>query len=83
MYDCIKEYNKKISNLAMSMIVILSLILFPIAFIVYITLIITNKSLRKKFIGNLLTSIKVFIFVIIPLLVLAGIIEGIFIWLSG
>ncbi len=54
---------------------------------VFIGILILKKKerieLRKLFIKNLIESVRVFIFVLIPLLIIAGIIEGVLIRLLG
>lgn len=80
MYDCIKKYYKKLNKLNTYLLILLSMLL-PISFIIYLVLTINNKDLRKNLIGNLTDSFRVFLLVVIPLLVIAGIIEGILVWL--
>jgi len=82
MFNCIKDYSKKISTLNITLLILLSIIVFPIAFLIYMPLTLINKNLRKKFYENIKNSIRIFIFIVIPLLVIAGIIEGLLIWLS-
>ncbi len=79
MKNCIKKYNKK--NLILVLLIVISIILLPISFIIYTYLTISKKELRRKFLNNFVNSVKTFIFVITPLLVIAGIIEGVLIWL--
>jgi len=76
MKDCIKDYNKKISNLNLILLMILSLLFFPIAFLIYMVFTFSKKYLRKKFYKNIFLSLRIFVFIVIPLLVIAGIIEG-------
>ena len=83
MYNCLKLYNKKLDNFTIFLVIILSIIFFPIAFIVYIILTLINARLRKNFYGKIVESLRTFIFVIIPLLVIAGIIEGMLIVVMG
>jgi len=83
MYECISSKIKKINNLEIGVLIFLSILFLPIAFLIYIIYTFVNKPLRKKFIENLLYSIRIFIFIVIPLLVIAGIIEGVLIVFLG
>jgi len=75
-YNCIKEYKMNIY-----LFMILSFLFFPIAFIVSLFFTLNNKKLYKKLKYNFLNSFNIFIFIIIPLLVIAAIIEGLLIYL--
>lgn len=77
--DCVSFYRKGISKSLLYLLTVLSIIFFIIAFPVIIALTLSNNYLRKKFFENLLSSIRAFILVIVPLLVIAAIIEGILI----
>ncbi len=76
MKDCIKSHYKNISNLNLTLLVILSIIFLPISFIIYMAITLTKTNLRKKFFNNITLSLRIFILIVIPLLVIAGIIEG-------
>ena len=81
MKDCIKSHYKNISNLNLSLLIILSMIFLPISFVIYMAITLTKTNLRKKFFSNLIFSLRIFILIVIPLLVIAGIIEGLLIFL--
>jgi len=80
MYNCIKHYKRNINNLNISLLILLSIIFLPLSFLIYITITLTNTKLRKIFLKNFSDSIRIFILIVIPLLVIAGIIEGFLIW---
>ncbi len=80
MRDSIIEYNKKINNLAYYFIIILSILTFFFSFIIYILMSLLNKKLRQKFTNNFNYSLRIFILIVVPLLVIAGIIEGVLIY---
>jgi uncharacterized membrane protein SpoIIM required for sporulation len=81
--NSINYYAKKISNLSFYSLVALSLLLFPIAFVIVLALTLDNKELKGKFFGNVINSFRAFVFVVMPLLIIAAIIEGILITLLG
>ena len=83
MKNSIFYYNKKVNPLILSLIMIISMFFFPIAFFIYSVLTFKEKKLRKIFYNNLILSLRIFILIIIPLLVVAGTIEGILIFLLG
>jgi len=65
-----------------SILVIISLVLLtPI--ILFLTTTLSDTKLRKKFKTNLFNSLRDFIFVIIPLFVVAGIIESLLLLVLG
>ncbi len=74
-YDCI-TFNRKISKFKIYLFILLSILLFPISFIVLFVLTLMNKELKSKFFNNFKNVFRAFIFVVIPLLIVAGIIEG-------
>ena len=81
MYNCIIFYYKKrISNSKIYLLIFLSIIFFPISLPIYAVLTILKKELREKVYFNFSNSLRVFIFIIIPLLVIAAIIEGLLIY---
>lgn len=80
-YNCIILYNNRLSKTKIYLIILISILLFPISIIIITLLLILNKSLRIRTSKDLIDSMKVFVFVVIPLLVIAGIIEGILIFL--
>jgi len=82
-YNCIIEYNKNLTKLSIFLLILLSILFFPISIIIVGILTIINKNLRKRFFSNLDIALRVFIFIIIPLLVIAAIIEGGLIVLLG
>ncbi len=79
--DFILFYNKKIGKLMMFLMIALSIVLFLIAFPIIIVLTLFNEKLRVKLFNNIKKGFIVFIFVVVPLLVIAGIIEGSLIYL--
>ena len=79
MHNCIRKYNKKMHPLAESVLIVLSLVIFPFAFFFYIFATLIDKQLRKNFSKNLIDALRIFVFIVIPLLIIAGIIEGILI----
>lgn len=66
----------------LSLFIFLGFISFMI-FLIYTSLTLSKKELRKSFFNDLLFSSRIFILVVIPLLVIAGIIEGVLIFLMG
>lgn len=83
MTNCIFYYNKKINNLSLSLLILLSIIFLPISFIVYMVISLSDNKLRIKLIDNLIYSFRIFVFIVLPMLIVAGIIEGSLIWLLG
>lgn len=81
MKNSILYYNKKINPIILSVTMIISILFFPVAFFIYFILTLKEKKLRKNFYNNLVSSLRIFIMIIIPLLVIAGIIEGVLIFL--
>lgn len=79
MFDCIKYHKRKIKNISILFLMVLSLVFLPISFLIYQALTLTNKELAIKFFNNIKDSIRVFIFIVLPLLIIAGIIEGVLI----
>lgn len=80
MNNCIKHYNKKISSLNSAFLMFLSILFLPVSFIIYMTLTLTNLKLKEMFFRNITDSFRIFILIVVPLLVIAGIIEGVLIW---
>lgn len=83
MTSCIKYYYKKISKINLTLLIILSILFFIISFPIYILLTIIKKPLRGKIFQMLKGSLRIFILIVIPLLVIAGIIEGLLIFWLG
>lgn len=83
MKNCIFYYNKKAKEIEVAILILLSLLFLPISFIIYFILTFKEAKLRNGFFDNFLLSMRIFIFIVIPLLVIAGIIEGSLIWLVG
>jgi len=81
MYNCIKHYERNISNITLVFLIFISILFFPVSFPIYMIITLMNKNLKEKFFENLIMASRVFIFIIIPLLVIAGIIEGSLIFL--
>lgn len=79
MYNCLKDYNEKIKNFHLVLIMAISLILLPLSFFVYLLYKLTKKNLRVKFLHDIKESIRIFLLIVVPLLVIAGIIEGLLI----
>ncbi len=82
-YNCLTFYNKKKSNIYLYSTIFFSIVLFFIAFPIIMVLTLLNKKIRTKFYKNIRDSFIAFIFLIVPLLVVAGIIEGLLIYLIG
>ncbi|MBS3093270.1 stage II sporulation protein M [Candidatus Pacearchaeota archaeon] len=80
MINCIHSIDKKANQVKISLLRLLSFVFFPIAFFVYLVMTFTRDRLRNLFIINIRNSLDVFIFIVVPLLVIAGIIEGFLIW---
>ncbi len=78
--NCIVFYNRKIGKFSLGFLIILSMIFFFIAFPIVFIMTLVNEGLRKRFLENFGNSLRVFILVVIPLLVIAGLIEGFLIW---
>ncbi len=83
MHNCIQQYNKKMHPANKTLLIILSLLIFPLAFLGYLIITLVHASLRRNFSQTIVMAFRTFIFVVIPLLVIAGIIEGILIALVG
>jgi len=83
MYNCINKYNKKLSKFMVFSLMFISIILFPISLIFYILFTLVDNKLRGEFFNNIILSLRIFIFIIVPLLFIAGIIEGILIYVLG
>ena len=83
MINCLLFYKKELPRIPLSIYVIICLLLFPITFLIILILTILNKSLRNKLSFNFINSIRVFIFIIIPLLLIASFIEAGLIILLG
>lgn len=75
-HNCIIHYYKKVRIIEIYLLILLSMVFFVIAFPITFVLTLMNKGLRNIFFDNLKDSFRVFIFVIVPLLVIAGLIEG-------
>jgi len=82
-HNCIIFYNKNISIFLLYILIVLSILFFPISIIILIILTIINRELWGNLRRNLMNSLRAFILVVIPLLVVAGIIEGLLIFLLG
>ncbi len=78
--NLIKYYFPDISNLMLVLLITLSILLLPLSFLFYLVLLIVDLKLRKRIVPQyksiLWSSIRVFLFIIIPLLIIAAIIEG-------
>lgn len=83
MVNCIYALDKKANQIKISLLLFLSFIFFPIAFFIYLVMTLVKDGLREKFFKNLSDALDVFVFVVVPLLVVAGIIEGFLIWGLG
>jgi len=82
-FSLLYEFVRKIKSVSKSLSYLLILILFisfVFSFIPLLIMTIIDENLRKKFLDNLVNSLKVFVFVVIPLLVIAAIIEGVLIY---
>ena len=77
--ECVLNYNRKTSKGVLWLFIVLSILFWPIAFLVIMIITLVQKKLRKRFWVGLKNAFRVFIFVVVPLLVIAGIIEGILI----
>ncbi|MFH1358360.1 MAG: stage II sporulation protein M [archaeon] len=83
MKEVIETYRPNISKVGEVVLIALSILIFPIAFFVYMILTAVDQDLKISFIENVKYSFRVFFFIVVPLLVIAGIIEGILIGLVG
>lgn len=83
MHEVIRANNKDIKPLSKVFIMIFSALFWFISFFVYFVITMRNKKLRKKFWNNLTDSFRIFILVVVPLLVVAGVIEGILVGVFG
>jgi uncharacterized membrane protein SpoIIM required for sporulation len=83
MYNCITHHKKSTKNPTIFLLMLFSIIFLPISLLIYIYLTITNNKLRKKFYLLTIQSFRIFFLIVIPLLVIAGIIEGILIGVVG
>jgi len=83
MHEVIKANNKSIETLGEVFIMIFSALFWFISFFVYFVITMGNKKLRSRFWVNVKDSFRIFIFVVVPLLVIAGVIEGILVGLLG
>jgi len=81
MYNCIITYNKKIKSTPLYLLMVLSVLFLPLALIVYCYYTFKDKKLKTQFYNNLIISLRIFFLIVIPLLVIAGIIEGLLIGL--
>ncbi|MAG02694.1 hypothetical protein CMI42_05130 [Candidatus Pacearchaeota archaeon] len=82
MHNCINHYTKT-SEIKTLFLIILSIIFLPISFIIYLVFTFKNKKLRTSLYKNIAESLRIFILIVVPLLVIAGIIEGLLIGLVG
>tara|TARA_Y100000310_G_scaffold294387_1_gene324816 strand:- start:2 stop:730 length:729 start_codon:yes stop_codon:yes gene_type:complete len=85
-FSLISDFVKKIKGISKNMVypLIFILIVFSIfSFIPVLIMSFIDKSLRKKFSDNFWQSVKAFVFIVIPLLIIAAIIEGILIHFLG
>lgn len=78
-YNCIIFYNKNLSRLNIYLLIVLSILFFPISLVVVFVLTLMSTDLRIKFLQNFKNSLRVFVFIVVPLLILAAIIEGVLI----
>ncbi|MEN9626238.1 MAG: hypothetical protein RL557_566 [archaeon] len=83
MHRCLKWYNKKLNDGVVFLLILVSWIFFPISLILYWIFTLINKNLRKQFYATLVESLRIFVFIVVPLLVIAGIIEGVLIVVVG
>jgi len=79
MKNCLTNYDKKMKKETMFFLILLSVIFFPISFLIYFIFTFSDKKLKKSFLKNITNSLRIFIFIVIPLLLIAGIIEGLLI----
>jgi len=54
-----------------------------ISVFIYLAITFSHKNLKKKLWANVKNSFRIFILIVVPLLVIAGVIEGILIGLVG
>lgn len=83
MYNCITSKVGKINNWFIGCLMFLSILFFPIAFLIYIIITLMDVWLRREFFNNFWDSIRIFVFIVVPLLVIAGVVEGILIFGVG
>jgi len=82
LYDFVKE-RKNISKNVSYFLILILLIFSVFSFIPIFIMSLINNNLRKKFLDNFFRSVRAFVFVVIPLLIIASIIEGSLIYLLG
>jgi len=83
MHEVIKAHNKDIETFREVFIMIFSALVWFISFFVYFAITLSHKKLRKKFWTNVKDSFRIFILVVVPLLVVAGVIEGVLVGVLG
>ena len=81
-FSLVYDFVKKIKTVSKYLVfpLIFALIVFSIfSFIPILIMSFVDKDLRNRFFNNFNNSLNVFIFVVVPLLIVAGIIEGLLI----
>lgn len=82
--NCIVNSTKrKFSELQIYLLIILSILCAPISFLILIIITSLNSKVRELLWLDIKNLLKTFIFIVIPLLVIAAIIEGWLIWVLG
>ncbi len=81
--NCILFYAKGIPRITLYSLIFLSIIFFPISIFILFALLVANNKLRQDFLLNFKDSLRLFLFIVIPLLIIAGIIEGSLIFVLG
>jgi len=83
MHEVIKVNSKNIKTIWEIFIILFSVLFWYVGFFVYLAFTFSSKELRTGLWINIKESFRIFVFVVIPLLVVAGIIEGLLIGFGG
>jgi stage II sporulation protein M len=75
--------DRKWSKLQIYLLILLAILCFPVSFLILIVLTILRPEIRRLLWEDVKNISRVFIFIVIPLLVIAAIIEGWLIWVMG
>ncbi|MBT3463662.1 hypothetical protein HN451_01640 [archaeon] len=83
MHEVIKSNNSDIETIGEVFIMLFSALFWFISVFIYLAITFSHKNLKKKLWANVKNSFRIFILIVVPLLVIAGVIEGILIGLVG
>jgi stage II sporulation protein M len=75
-YNCILFYNKNFPKIKIYLLILLSVLFLPLSIILVALFTMNNEKLKKKFFIDFKSAFKVFVLIVIPLLIIAAIIEG-------